>query len=152
MQSCPQINIPVVNILWHEILMKGKIFLLKMDIDKSIKCNGLTNMKTCLVGFGRFFKGYSSLLDPSLNALKTFFFLIRKWKIIHYLKSQEFHGRKQIHSSAHNKPRYNLGNKPGYITCWRTWLFPMQVSNWRNVCHIEKVKISSLEHFWVILV
>lgn len=53
-----------------------------------------------------------------------------------------------IHSSAHNKPRYNLGNKPGYITCWRTLIVPNASFQLKKMCvTLKKVKISSLEHF-----
>lgn len=53
-----------------------------------------------------------------------------------------------ICSSAHNKPVYNLGNKPGYITWWRTLIAPNSNFQLKKMCvTLKKVKISSLEHF-----
>lgn len=51
-----------------------------------------------------------------------------------------------IRSSAHNKPRYNLGNKPGYITCWRTFDCSNASFQLKKMCVTLKRR-SSLEHF-----
>lgn len=137
-------NILVVNILWHEILMKGRIYLIKMD-GYPLSPLELKNMKTCLVDFCQFLKMTCWFsVDQSWNALKLFFFFKRRktkkilpkftgvpWQEVHTVAST-ISRRKMKYEMSSNlvQDQFKFPTKKKKVWCHMTkvkkdWLFKM---------------------------